>query len=123
MMVGFQFSKVGEIAMPDEERGALANVGSSDFRKRSSRHSDAVSRDSKRALRRRGISGERMSQRGRNFVTSAGSVSAWLGNKVKVARRMGCFPPEPNQTLQPTRMLVTCRADARPAPSTRVADL
>ena len=29
----------------------------------------------------------------------------------------------PNQALQPTRMLVTCRADARPAPSTRVADL
>ena len=30
---------------------------------------------------------------------------------------------EPNQALQPTRMLVTFRADARPAPSTRVADL
>ena len=29
----------------------------------------------------------------------------------------------PNQALQPTRMLVTFRADARPAPSTRVADL
>ena len=29
----------------------------------------------------------------------------------------------PNQALQPTRMLVTVRADARPAPSTRVADL
>jgi hypothetical protein len=30
---------------------------------------------------------------------------------------------EPNQALQPTRMLVTFRALARPAPSTRVADL
>ena len=30
---------------------------------------------------------------------------------------------EPNQALQPTRMLVTIRADARLAPSTRVADL
>ena len=30
---------------------------------------------------------------------------------------------EPNQSLQPTRMLVTFRACARPAPSTRVADL
>jgi len=30
---------------------------------------------------------------------------------------------EPNQALQPTRMLVTDRADARSAPSTRVADL
>ena len=30
---------------------------------------------------------------------------------------------EPNQALQPTRMLVTFRAYARPAPSTRVADL
>ena len=30
---------------------------------------------------------------------------------------------EANQALQPTRMLVTFRADARPAPSTRVADL
>jgi len=29
----------------------------------------------------------------------------------------------PNQALQPTRMLVTFRACARPAPSTRVADL
>ena len=29
----------------------------------------------------------------------------------------------PNQALQPTRMLVTDRADARSAPSTRVADL
>ena len=29
----------------------------------------------------------------------------------------------PNQALQPTRMLVTFRAYARPAPSTRVADL
>ena len=29
----------------------------------------------------------------------------------------------PNQALQPTRMLVTVRAYARPAPSTRVADL
>ena len=28
-----------------------------------------------------------------------------------------------NQALQPTRMLVTFRAFARPAPSTRVADL
>ena len=31
--------------------------------------------------------------------------------------------PKPNQALQPTRMLVTFRAYARPAPSTRVADL
>ena len=30
---------------------------------------------------------------------------------------------KPNQALQPTRMLVTFRACARPAPSTRVADL
>ena len=30
---------------------------------------------------------------------------------------------EPNQSLEPTRMLVTVRADARPAPSTRVAHL
>ena len=30
---------------------------------------------------------------------------------------------KPNQALQPTRMLVTFRAYARPAPSTRVADL
>ena len=30
---------------------------------------------------------------------------------------------EPNQALQPTRMLVTFCADAQPAPSTRVADL
>ena len=29
----------------------------------------------------------------------------------------------PNQALQPTRMLVTIRAYARLAPSTRVADL
>ena len=29
----------------------------------------------------------------------------------------------PNQAPEPTRMLVTCRADARPAPSIRVAHL
>ena len=32
-------------------------------------------------------------------------------------------PQKPNQALQPTRMLVTFRAYAQPAPSTRVADL
>jgi len=39
------------------------------------------------------------------------------------AVRTTCCNKTPNQALQPTRMLVTVRADARPAPSTRVADL
>ena len=30
---------------------------------------------------------------------------------------------EPNKAMQPSRMLVTFRAYARPAPSTRLADL
>jgi len=43
-------------------------------------------------------------------------------------RRCACFldfvyRSVPNQALQPTRMLVTIRAYARLAPSTRVADL
>ena len=42
-----------------------------------------------------------------------------------ITRTCRCSPrvKTANQALQPTRMLVTVRADARPAPSTRVADL
>ena len=123
MMVDFQFSRIGELAMRGQERGVSAKVGRREIRKRSSRHADAVARNWKHALRGRETCGEVISRRERSVVTSDLSVSAWLVKKVEVALRMKLRPPEPNQTLQPTRMLVTIRADARLAPSIRVADL
>jgi len=70
--------------------------------------------DRKRSLRDLGFGGEGSVRVGEGVVTSCSKDTA---------SRMKRIPPVPNQALQPTRMLVTCRADARPAPSTRVADL
>ena len=57
-------------------------------------------------------------------ATSSGGF-ARADSLLAIARSSRCESPveTANQALQPTRMLVTVRADARPAPSTRVADL
>ena len=68
----------------------------------------------------------RLSARTSALSRSLPSRSATSSGKRSVLRRvfqMSQCAHTPNQALQPTRMLVTCRADARPAPSTRVADL
>ena len=123
MFIDVQFSRAAEHAKRGEERGVYASVRSSEIRKRSSRHADAVLRDSRRALRRCEIFGARSIQRERSVVTLAVGGSAWLVKEARAALRMKLCPPEPNQALQPTRMLVTIRAYARLAPSIRVADL
>ena len=55
------------------------------------------------------------------FEERANSVFPLVIAEVSELRRLG--EEEPNQALQPTRMLVTFCAYAQPAPSTRVADL
>ena len=72
------------------------------------------------------VSGSRLSGRTSALTHSLPSRSATSPSKRAVSRRvlqMYQSAHSPNQALQPTRMLVTFRAYARPAPSTRVADL
>jgi len=123
MIVDFQFSKVLKIAWRDKEKGSGADGAVSDDRKRFIDLGAACPKTLRLALRSRGCHGEFCGQRVRSVVTSGHSGSARRFKGRISARRMTLFPPTPNQALQPTRMLVTVRAYARLAPSTRVADL
>jgi len=123
MIVDLQFSRVVKMASREKEKGSGADRSVDDDRRRLIVLGATVPKISPRALRFRGCCGEFCGQRVRSVVTSGHSGSARRFKGRISARRMKLFPPTPNQALQPTRMLVTCRADARPAPSTRVADL
>ena len=83
-------------------------------RKRSAVCRAACSRTPWRALRSRDVLQKSSVRVLRSVVTTFSESIFW---------RMEPNPPTPNQSLQPTHMLVTFRADARPAPSIRVADL
>ena len=96
MFIDVQFSRAAEHAKRGEERGVSAKVGRREIRKHSSRHGDAVSRDSKCALRRCEVFGARSIQREEDVVTSDLSVSAWLVKEASAAWRMKHCPPEPN---------------------------
>ena len=72
------------------------------------------------------VSGSRLSCRTSARAHSLPSRSATSSAMRSISRRVFQIyqcAHSPNQALQPTRVLVTFRAYARPAPSTRVADL
>jgi hypothetical protein len=85
--------------------------------RRAAKKEHSVSRDSDRAPARRLALPSWPAISSGSFA-QADSLSA-------ITQTCGCMPrvKTANQALQPTRMLVTFRAYARPAPSTRVADL
>jgi hypothetical protein len=56
-------------------------------------------------------------------ATLRASVTQFMSDAAEESNARRVLSKKPNQALQPTRMLVTFRAYARPAPSTRVADL
>ena len=63
------------------------------------------------------------SNRSRELETTPMKLNERLRTRCGVASLVFDYRSWPNQALQPTRMLVTIRAYARLAPSTRVADL
>ena len=61
--------------------------------------------------------------RARELEITLSQMNERLRTRCGVAFMKFIYRSRPNQALQPTHMLVTVRADARPVPSIRVADL